>query len=218
MSNKAIIVGASGLIGSTLLDILLQQPDYDEVLIFVRSVLPLTHPKLRQLVVNFDELDRYSDEVNGHAIFCCLGTTRKKTPDMAVYRKIDHDYPVQMAKLGKANGVEQYHLISAIGANAKSSNFYLKMKGEVEEDVKAVGLESTFIYEPSFIEGERKEYRPSEKIIKSIMKVANLLMLGSWRKYRSIHAHTIAMAMYKQSIKKQPGVFTYTFDQITKLA
>ena len=140
MSNKAIIAGASGLIGSKLLNILLQEPYYDEVLILVRKELPVSHKKLVQLMIDFDMLDDHAKAITGHAIFCCLGSTRKKTPDMAVYRKIDHNYPLKLAQLAKQNGVEQYHLVSAIWANSRSSNFYSKMKGDVEEAIASVGL------------------------------------------------------------------------------
>ena len=128
MFKKAIIAGASGLTGSELLDILLNSTEYNEVLVLVRKKLPVDHPKLSQLVVNFDEPESFLEAINGHALFCCLGTTRKKTPDLAVYRKIDHDYPLQLAQLCKQNGVEQYHLVSALGADAGASNFYRKIK------------------------------------------------------------------------------------------
>src|ERR1700742_1490359 len=124
MSNKAIIAGASGLIGSKLLNILLNEPGYDEVLVLVRRELPIEHQKLVQLIVDFDKLDKHVVAINGHAIFCCLGSTKKKTPDLNIYRKIDHDYPVKLAQIGKQNGVDQYHLVSSIGADSKSSNFY----------------------------------------------------------------------------------------------
>ncbi len=105
VAYRAIIAGASGLIGGFLLDILLQQPEYDEVLILVRKELPLQHEKLRQLVIDFDKLDDYTGRLTGHALFCCLGSTRKKTPDISIYRKIDHDYPLQLAQIAVKNGV-----------------------------------------------------------------------------------------------------------------
>src|SRR5258707_384440 len=124
MTNKAVVAGASGLIGSALFNLLLQQPSYDEVLILVRKELPVNHKKLVQLVIDFDKLDEYAAAITGHAIFCCLGSTKKKTPYLADYRKVDHDYPLQLARIAKQNGVEQYHLVSSIGADAKSSADY----------------------------------------------------------------------------------------------
>jgi uncharacterized protein YbjT (DUF2867 family) len=218
MSNKAIIAGASGLIGSKLLDLLLQSPEYDEVLALVRRELPAKHPKLVQLVVNFDKLGDYADSINGNAIFCCLGSTKKKTPDLTVYRKIDHDYPVRLAELAKQKGVNQFHLVSSMGANSKSSNFYTKMKGETEESIQQVGLNSVHIYQPAFLTGDRKEHRPMEGFLLVLMKVIDPLLIGSLKKYRSIPAETVAKAMLNQSLKKDEGVFIYTSDKIKLLA
>lgn len=218
MFNRAIIAGASGLTGSELLSILLSTPGYSEVLILVRKKLPLSHPKLRQLVVNFDEPESFAKAVNGHALFCCLGTTRKKTPDLDIYRKIDHDYPLQLALLCKQNGVEQYHLVSAIGANADASNFYLKIKGETERDITDIGMPALCIYQPAFLAGKRTEHRPMERFLGPIMKVIDVLLIGSLKKYKSIAAATVAQAMYNQSLKNISGVHIYPSDIIKELA
>jgi uncharacterized protein YbjT (DUF2867 family) len=218
VAYKAIIAGASGLIGRILLDDLLQQPGYEEVLILIRKELPIKHKKLVQLVIDFDRLDEYATQINGHAVFCCLGSTRKKTPDLAVYLKIDHDYPLQLAQIAAKNGVDQYHLVSSLGANAASSNFYTKMKGETEDDIKKTGLSCLHIYEPSIISGERNEHRPNERIFNRLMKVIDPLLIGSLKKYRSIPATTVAMAMVKQSLIKTEGVFIHPSDKIKQLA
>ena len=215
---KAIIAGASGLIGGLLLDILLQSSEYKEVTIFVRSQLPLKHNKLKQLVIDFDRLENYAAEVKGDAIFCCLGSTRKKTPDLAAYRKIDHDYPLMFAQMALKNGVGQYHLVSAIGADASSRNFYTKMKGETENDITKVGLNCIHIYRPSFLSGERKEKRVIERIVLPLMKLVDYFLIGSLKKYRSIPAKTVAMAMYKQSLINQTGVFIHPSDKIKELS
>jgi uncharacterized protein YbjT (DUF2867 family) len=214
MSNKAIIAGASGLIGSKLLNILLQQAAYDEILILVRKELPIADKKLVQLVIDFEKLDEYSGAIAGHAVFCCLGSTKKKTPDLTEYRKIDHDYPVKLAQLAKQNGVEQYHLVSAIGANSKSSNFYTKMKGETEEDIQKVGLKCLHIYQPSLLTGDRKESRPAERFAIGLMKIIDPILIGSLKKYRSIPAETVARAMFNESQKKEEGVFIHSSDKI----
>jgi uncharacterized protein YbjT (DUF2867 family) len=218
MAKKAIIAGASGLIGGLLLNILLQQPEYDEVVVLVRKELSLRHVKLRQLIVDYEHLENYAKLLTGDAIFCCLGSTRKKTPDLNAYRKIDHGYPVQLAQIARKNKISQYHLVSAIGANAASSNFYTKMKGETEEDIKKVGLHCLHIYEPSFLTGDRKEKRVLERVFSSIMKLADPLLMGRLKKYRSIPAATVAMAMYKQSIKNEAGIFIHPSDKIKELS
>jgi len=218
MSNKAIIVGASGLIGSKLLNILLHESYYDEVLILVRKELPVSHKKLVQLVIDFDKLQDHAAAITGHALFCCLGSTQKKTPDLAVYRKIDHDYTLKLAQLARQNGVDQYHLVSSIGANSQSSNFYTKMKGETEADIEKIGVKCLHIYRPSFLAGARNESRPRERFFLGLMKIINPLLVGSLRNYRSIPAETVARAMFNESIKKQEGVFIHYSEKIKLLA
>jgi uncharacterized protein YbjT (DUF2867 family) len=218
MSKKVIIAGASGLIGSKLLNILLQEPGYDEILILVRKELSAKHKKLVQLVIDFEKLEKYATAITGHAVFCCLGSTRKKTPDLTAYHKIDHDYPFKLAQLARQNGAEQYHLVSALGANSSSSNFYTKMKGETENDIQKVGLKCLHIYEPSLITGDRTEYRPTERIATVLMKLVDPLLYGGLKKYRSIPAETIARAMFNQSLKNEEGIFIHPSDKIKLLA
>jgi uncharacterized protein YbjT (DUF2867 family) len=218
MSKKAIIVGASGLIGGELLNILLQHPDYNEVLILVRKELPINNSKLLQLIIDFDDLDKWDSSINGHALFCCLGTTLKKTPDLNEYRKIDHDYPLKLAQLACKNNIKQYHLVSAIGANSKSSSFYTRLKGETEHDIEKVHLKTLHIYQPSILTGDRKENRLMERIAISVLKVINPLLIGGLGKYKSIAAAVVASAMYKQSIKNEVGIFIHPSDKIKQLA
>lgn len=212
--KKAIIAGASGLIGSNLLQILLDEPFYDQILIVVRKPLNIQHPKLQQLVVNFDELDNYVAEFTGHALFLCLGTTAAQTPDKTLYRKIDHDYTVQLAQLAHQNNVKQCHLISAVGADAASSNFYLKLKGDTEEDVKQVGIPALHIYRPSMLRGRKQKVRFSESLINGIMTVVDPLLIGGLSKYRSIPAAQVARRMYIQSTDNQTGTIVYHYKQI----
>jgi len=218
MAKKAIIAGASGLIGSLLLDIILQRSEYDEVLILVRKELPLQHIKLKQQVVDFDRLTEYSALLTGDVVFSCLGSTQKKTPELTVYRKIDHDYPLHLAEIALKNKIGQYHLVSSLGANPAASNFYLKMKGETEADIKKVGLHSLHIYQPAFLIGDRKEKRRGERFLVALMKIIDPLLIGGLKKYRSIPAKTVAMAMYKESLINQTGIFIHPSDKIKQLA
>ena len=218
MSKKAIVVGATGLIGSNLVNILAESAEYEMVLLLVRNVLPLTNRKILQEVIDFDELKSHILLISGDVLFCCLGSTKSKTPDMAAYRKVDHDYPLELAGIALQNQIPQFHLVSAIGAKASSSNFYTKMKGEIENDLKKVGLKCLQIYQPSLLTGDRKEPRLAEKILTAAMKLLNPLLIGSLKDYRSIAARTVAMAMYKQSLTNKAGVFTYTSEQIKQLA
>ena len=218
MPYKAVIAGASGLIGSCLLELLLASPQYDEVVVLVRKQLPVAHKKLLQVTVDFDHLEDHQALITGHALFCCLGSTRKKTPDLAQYRKIDFDYPLQLAQIAVENRVMHYHLVSALGADPNSSNFYSRMKGEIEAAVKKAGVKCLHIYEPSILTGNRQESRPMERFAISLMNAINPLLIGSLKKYRSIPAATVARAMFKQSLKTEEGIFVHSSERIKLLA
>ena len=218
MLKKAIVAGASGLIGGELLKVLLSSSDYEEVLILVRKELPVTHPKLVQLVINFDELNKWKQSITGNALFCCLGTTMAKTPNKTVYRKIDHDYPIELAQIAKQNGIKQYHLVSALGADSNSSSFYTKLKGETEADIEKIGLSTLHIYRPSLLTGNRNETRILERAATLLMKVIDPLLVGGLKKYKSIPAATVARAMFKQSLKNEVGTYIHPSDKIKQLA
>ncbi len=218
MNYKAVIAGASGLVGNLLLEQLLVHPAYAEVSVLVRKKLKVQHPKLKQVLVDFDCLDDYQHEINGHALFCCLGTTRSKTPDLKTYRKIDHDYPVQLGKIGAKNSMSQLHLISSLGADISSSFFYIKLKGETEADIKQLKTNRICIYQPSLLTGNRQERGIAEHVATGLFKLADPLLIGPLKKYKSISAETVAKAMVNQSLKSGSGIFTYPSDQIKKLA
>ena len=216
MAHKAIVVGGSGLIGRLLINLLLKSAEYNEVVSLGRKKITSKNNKLTQHIVDLNSLESHADLIGGDVVFCCLGSTRKKTPDLDEYRRIDHDYPVKLAEIAQAHGATQFHLVSALGANKNSSNFYSKMKGQTEEDIKAIGLRCLFIYQPSLLSGHRHEHRPMERIAVALMTLLNPFLLGRLRKYRSIPAETVAKAMYKQSLQKKKGVHIYTSDKIKK--
>lgn len=218
MAYKAIIAGASGLIGSSLLTILLNEPAYAEVTALVRKKTGIIHTKLTEIIVDFDKLDDFASDINGHALFCCIGTTKNKTPDLTDYYNIEHNYPIALGQLAVKNGVKQYHYVSSIGADKDSAAYYTKFKGQTEYDLQQLNLPSLHIYRPSILSGERKEYRPMEKFANGLMYIINPLLIGSLKKYRSIPAKTVAMAMYKRSINNDEGIFIHPSDQIKQIA
>ena len=217
MGRKAILAGASGLIGSNLLQQLLNSRHYSEVLILVRKQLPITHPKLKQLVVDFEQLSHYAADIKGDVVFCCLGTTKKQTPDQAAYRKIDYQYPLDIAWIAQTNGAESYHLVSSIGANKNSSVFYTRTKGEVESDLKAVPFKSIFIYRPSFLIGNRKNNPFFLTFLGKTLTFINPLFIGSFRKWRTIRAEVVAKAMLISSLNHQREIFMYESDEIQRI-
>lgn len=217
MDIKAVLAGASGSIGNSLMTALLNDDNYTEVLILVRKKLNIKHPKLIQLVVDFDRLSDYAAEIKGKVVFCCLGTTKSQTPDLELYRRIDYQYPLDLAWIAQTNGAESYHLVSALGANKNSSIFYTKTKGELESDLKAVPFKSIFIYRPSLLDGKRAQKRFGEGVMNAMMHLINPLLTGSWKKYRSIKVGVVAKAMLRQSLEDKKGVFIYQSDQIQDL-
>jgi uncharacterized protein YbjT (DUF2867 family) len=193
--KSAILFGASGLVGSSLLTQLLENPAYDKVMTVVRKPLPVQHPKLKMLIGGYSSLPDVKPQLRADEIFIALGTTKKKTPDQKEYYQIDHDYPVLAASIAKDNGSRAVLLVSAIDANANSKIFYVRTKGQVEADIIALGFEQTYIFRPSMLVGDRKESRPAERFFIGLFSILNPLLAGSWKRYHSIHVNDLAAAM-----------------------
>jgi len=215
---KALIFGASGLVGSELLKLTLNDPVFSHVTITVRKKLPLTNSKLTQILATFENLEENKEKLIGDVLFSCLGSTKAKTPDYKDYYKIDHDYPLLGSQLAIQNGTEYIHFVSSLGAKASSSNTYIKMKGEVENDISNLSFKGVHIYRPSLITGNRNESRPLEKIGTAIFSFINPLLIGSLKKYQSISAKEIAKAMLSQAKKNIAGVHIYPSNIIKELA
>jgi uncharacterized protein YbjT (DUF2867 family) len=216
--KRVIIAGASGLIGSELLKLLLEDRNIGEVVALIRSPLPVNNSKLLQIIVDFDSLQNWKNVIYGDALYCCLGSTKMKTPDLNDYRRVDHDYPLSLAKIAEENKIPQFHLISALGADRNSKIFYSKLKGDTEADIKSLSIQSIHIYQPSLITGNRKEKRRFEKSMIWIMKLLNPILIGALKKYRSIQATTVAQTMINQTFKNLEGIHIYPSHIIQKLA
>lgn len=210
---NVLIAGASGQVGSKLLPLLLSDQKIDKVYALVRTPLKEENHKLEQIKIDFDKLPEL-ELPKADTAFCCLGTTIKKAGSQAQFRKVDHDYIVNYAKAAKSSGVDYFHLVSALGANKDSSIFYNKVKGETEEDVKKIGFETTFIYQPSLLVSKRKEKRLAEKMGMVIMKFINPIMVGPLKKYRSIHVSVVADGMYARLDHDEEGVHHIESDNI----
>lgn len=192
MKKKAIILGATGLTGSHLLKLLLNDSSYDVVKVFTRTKLPNIHPKIEEHVVDLLKLPDYADKFTADVVFCCIGTTKAKTPNKELYRAIDYGIPVEAAKLCKQNAINTCIVISAIGANAESKIFYNRIKGEMERDVLAQQIKHTQLLQPSLIVGNRNEKRLGEDLSKQFMKIVGFLIPP---RYKMIEGETIARAM-----------------------
>lgn len=217
MSKTAVIAGSSGLVGNELLHRLCASDAYSSIKLLVRRPSGFRHARVSEHIVDFDHLDEYEAQIAGDVLFCCLGTTKKKTPDKRAYYHIDHDYPLHLAEIAARNGFSQYHLISSIGADPRARTFYLRVKGETERDIAKLPLPALHIYRPSFLEGNREERRPLERFSLALLKVVQPLMAGGLKKYRSIHGGTVAEAMLRASLQGQHGRHCYESDRIQQL-
>ena len=215
--KKAIVIGASGLIGSSLIRLLLSDNGFKEVVALVRKPLSIQHKKLSQYIIDFDKEGSYSKHVYGDVIYCCLGTSKAKTPDPADYRRVDFEYPLNFGRVARTQGVSQYHLVSALGADSQAVIPYNKLKGELEDALKLLKFSCLCIYQPSLLDGSRAESRPAEKAGIMLMRGLNVLLVGPLKKYRSIKASTVAKAMVINTHKNLNGVHVYTSDKIKEI-
>ncbi len=210
MHKTALIAGSSGLIGGLLTTTLINENYYDEIILLVRKKNVLfQHPKLIQQEIDFNAISDLKIKVND--VYCCLGTTIRKAGSKEEFYKVDCTYPIELAKMSLQNGAEQFHIISAMGANKNSSIFYNKVKGEVEEKVKDTGFKSLFIYRPSLLVGDRKEFRMGEKIGIGLAKIFSFLIP---KKYKAIDIHKIVNAMILNAKSERLGIHILESDQL----
>ena len=213
MGKTATIIGATGLIGQFLLEGLLNDDHYETVRILVRRPVEITHPKLEKKLVDFTDADSLLVALDGSdVVFCSIGTTNKKVKgDRDAYRKVDYDIPVRIAKLCKETGCEKFILVSSVGANSSSNNFYFKLKGEVEDAIKLIGLKQVHFMRPSMLLGPRKESRPAEKVGQALMRATSFLIPSN---YKPIHVRDVAAKMVRLSHENREGVFVYYYREI----
>lgn len=188
------LIGATGLTGGHLLQLLLEDDQVKTVRILIRRPSPLTHAKMEKVLVDFTDQESFRLALeNCEILMCAIGTTQKKVNgDIAAYRKVDYDIAVHAARYGKLGGCRKFVLVSAVGADSKSRNFYLRLKGEIEEAVQASGIEKVYIMRPSLLLGNRKESRPLEKIAGWLMRPVSFILPA---KYRPVKAADLARTM-----------------------
>lgn len=217
-SKTALIAGATGLVGKELLQQLLENDKYGKVISLVRREVSLKHPKLQQIVVNFDKLDEVASQLKADEYYCCLGTTLKKAGSKENFAKVDYLYPVNLASIAEKNKVKKYLLISALSADKNSMIFYNKVKAEVEEEISKKNIESIFIFRPSILLGEREEERLGEKIIIKLYKPLSFLLNGPLKKFRPIHRREVASGMIHVANKEEmKGVHIFESEEIKAL-
>ena len=193
--RTAILFGATGLVGSRLLEELVRSSRYTRVKIFVRRPAGIEHIKIVEKIVDVENVESYSDELRGDDLYISLGTTMRKAGSIARYEQLDRDMVLEIASQAMARGVSRVAVVSALGASASSRNYYNRIKGEMEEGIVAKGFGRTVIGRPSLLLGERDEFRILEAAGKGFARLLSFMMAGSLRKYRAIEAHDVAIAL-----------------------
>jgi uncharacterized protein YbjT (DUF2867 family) len=214
-TRKALIVGATGLIGGYCLEFLCDDPKYSEVIALVRKPILKTHRKLKTIVTRFDNIENELSSIQADDVFCCLGTTIKKAGSQEAFKKIDFSLVVEIAELMKKQGAEQFLVISAMGADSNSKVFYNRVKGEMESALQELDYPCLRIIRPSLLLGPREEFRLGEKIGAILTPVLKPFLFGSLTKYRPIEGKSVARFMVH--VAHQPpvsGIHFYESNQI----
>ena len=218
MSQTAVLIGGSGLTGSSLVTLLLHDKRFDKVKVLLRSPSLKQRPGLEPVIVDFDDEESLAPALEGDVLFCCIGTTRRQAGSKEKFREVDFDIPVRCATLARRQGMPQFLLMSSIGASLRSKSFYLRTKGETETALQSLGFPAMHILRPSFLLGSRQEFRVGEWIGKLLIMVFYFLMQGSWKKYRPIKAEDVAHGMIYAAINNPSGTHIYESDAIKEMA
>jgi len=214
--RSALVVGATGLVGSELVKLLCNNEEYDRVKIIVRRPVTYSHPKLEVLICEFDNMTQ-KDIGEVQDVFCCLGTTIKKAGSREAFKKVDFNYPRTIAGFAKKQMVEHFIIITAMGANEKSLSHYSRVKGMIESELMSMDFPQLSILRPSLLTGNRNEFRFGERLGAWVLKIMNPIFIGSMRKYRSISGKQVALAMKSIALSRNEQKITiYTSDKIAK--
>ncbi len=216
--RTALIAGSTGLVGGFLLDNLLNDALYWQVRVLVRRPLDRRHDKLQEVVVDFDHLEAHDGAFGVDDVFCCLGTTIKKAGSQEAFRRVDHDYVVEIAERARKAGAQRFLLVSSVGADASAGSFYLKVKGETEDAVGGLGYPALHIFHPSILTGPRQESRPVERLSIVVSRLLSPLMLGPLRRYRPTPAASVAAAMVVAAKASGDGRSVHGYGDIVSLA
>ncbi len=215
--KSAVVFGATGLVGKELINALLENNDFESITAVARKQLVLTDPRLKQIKLpDFSKLMDLRDKLKAEVYFCCVGTTIKTAGSKEAFSKVDLEIPKRIAQLAESLSIPSFVAISSTGADANSSNFYLKTKGEMEKAVRETYHGNLKFVRPSLLMGNRDEFRFGEKVSVAFMKGFGWLFAGPFKKYRGIYAHDVAHVMIKIS-DQTADKMTYESDELQKL-
>lgn len=211
MDNKtAIVIGATGLTGQFLVEGLSTSGEFSRVIVFTRRPLDFKHPKIKNEVIDFDNTESWKNKVVGDSLFCTIGTTIRTAGSREAFEKVDYHYPLRFAQAAKENGVRHFYLMSSVGADHESGNFYLRTKGRLEKVLEELHFDSLVIFRPSMLLGPRKEFRLGESIAKFLMKLFNWTLAGNASRYKAIESSDVAKAMVKAAeLKRRSQICHY---------
>jgi uncharacterized protein YbjT (DUF2867 family) len=214
--RNALIAGATGLVGNSILQQLLSDDQYDKIVTITRKPIDITHPKLIQQQIDFDSIGSLKLDFQVDDVFCALGTTIKSAGSQDAFYKVDFTYVVNLGKWCELNKVKSLLVVSAMGANAKSGIFYNRVKGEMESVVSQMNIPKKNVFRPSLLMGNRTEKRGGEKIAQLVMGGLGFLFAGSLLKYKGIHADVVAKAMIKAAKSDFKGFKIYDSGEMQK--
>ena len=212
--RKALIAGATGAIGSELLKLLNDSDQYSEIHCVGRREPATSSDKIKAHIVSSDALDQLNLQQPIDDVFCLVGTTIKAAGSVESFKKVDRDYVHQVGKLAQRHNAKTCSVVSAIGANARSSNYYNQTKGEAEELLQSLGLNSLRIFRPSMLHGSRDELRLKEILGYIVLTIMIPLLQGPWRKFRAIRVEQVAKAMYESARQDYPAVHIFESNEI----
>ncbi len=216
-TRNVILAGSSGLVGRQLLTELIQDISVGKILLLNRRPSGVQHAKIEEVITDFSDLHKVEQKFLGfEVLFCCIGTTMKIAGSKEAFMKVDYNIPIQLAESAVRKDVKKFIVISSLGADPKSSNFYLQTKGRMEEKIGALKFFKIAFIRPSMLLGPRKEFRLGEKIGQVLMLLFSFLMIGSLKKYKAISHETVAKAMLclSHSVNNQR---VYESDDLTYL-
>lgn len=213
MLRRAWIAGGTGLVGGHCLRQLLESPHYGEILALGRREADLQHPHLEQRVVRLDSLDTADFPAPDDA-FCAIGTTMRKAGSKKAFRHVDHDMILAFARAAAERGAKRFVLVTSVSASTSSPNYYLRVKGELETAIALLPFETVVFLRPSFLIGDRKEFRWGERIGVPLARAFGFLLFGPMRIYRAITAEEVAAGMLGAALHAPPGRHISHYDEI----
>lgn len=218
MGKTALLAGATGLVGSYLLEELINSNEYSEIKVLTRRSIGKQHPKIKEIIINFDEIEKYKDQIKAEDYFCSLGTTIKKAGSKEAFHKIDYEYVFRLGCLAREHNCQHFAVVSAMGASYESQIFYNKVKGQMESALIDLEFETLLIFRPSLLLGSRQESRTLEKLFIAVAPLLNPFLWGPLKPYRGIEAKKVAIAMVKVCLGDDMGPNIFLSSEIEEIA